>query len=106
MVAGASSGAGSSRSELYYPTAISVTGNGTMFILDTSNYRLLRWQVGDTLGYVVAGGRGNGGGFNQMGASYGLFVDSNFNVYISEQTNHRVTLWYQGNLTAGTLVTY
>ena len=99
-----SSNAGSSRSQLYYPTAISVTENGTMFILDRDNYRVLKWQLGDTLGYVVAGGRGNGGLFTQIGTSYGMFVDANMNIYISEQSNHRVTLWYQGNLAAGSLV--
>jgi hypothetical protein len=75
-----------------------------MFILDRDNYRILKWQVGDTLGYVVAAGRGNGALFTQMGVSYGLYVDSNYNIYISEQSNHRVTLWYNGNLTAGVLV--
>ena len=103
-VAGFSIGSGSSRSELYYPTGISITSNGTMFILDTSNYRILRWQIGEPLGYVVAGGRGNGGGFTQIGATYGMFIDNQQNIYLSEQTNHRATLWYQGNNTASVLV--
>ena len=75
-----------------------------MFVLDRDNYRVLKWQVGDTLGYVVVAGRGNGAAFNQIGTSYGMFVDSNWNIYISEQSNHRVTLWSQANLTAGVLV--
>ncbi|CAF5031402.1 unnamed protein product, partial [Rotaria sp. Silwood1] len=103
-VAGFSLGSGGSRSELYYPTSISVSKNGTMFILDRSNYRVLRWQVGDTLGYIVAGGNGNGGAFTQIGISYGIFADEQYNIYISEQTNHRVTLWFNGNTTVGTLV--
>ncbi|CAF4467175.1 unnamed protein product, partial [Rotaria sp. Silwood2] len=100
-VAGSSGSAGSSRSQLYYPTSISVSHNGTMFILDTSNYRVLRWQVGDTLGYIVAGGNGNGGAFTQIGASYGIFADEQYNIYISEQTNHRVTKWLNGNTGTG-----
>ncbi|CAF5224597.1 unnamed protein product, partial [Rotaria magnacalcarata] len=72
--------------------------------MDTSNYRVLRWTVGDTLGYVVAGGNGNGGAFTQIGASYALFVDAQYNIYISEQSNHRVTKWLNGNTTAGVLV--
>ncbi|CAF4329534.1 unnamed protein product, partial [Rotaria magnacalcarata] len=78
----------------------------TMYILDTSNYRVLRWQMGDTLGYVVAGGNGNGGAFTQMGASYGMFVTDSYNIYISEQSNHRVMKWLNGNTTAGVLVIY
>ncbi len=103
-VAGNSPSAGSSRSELHYPTAISVTPNGTMYILDRNNYRVLKWQVGDKLGYIVAGGKGNGGAFTQLGVSYGLFLDQFYNIYVSEYGNHRVTLWYNGNTTAGALV--
>ena len=75
-----------------------------MFIIDTSNYRILRWQIGEPMGYVVAGGHGNGAGFTQIGATYGMFIDVQQNIYLSEQTNHRATLWYQGNNTASILV--
>lgn len=77
-----------------------------MFILDTTNYRVLRWQLGDLIGYVVAGGNGNGGAFNQIGVSYSLFVDDQYNVYVSEYTNHRVTVWYTKNMTTGLLVIF
>jgi hypothetical protein len=103
-IAGFNLASGSSRSELYYPTAIYVTPNQTMFIMDTSNYRVLRWQSGDPLGYVVAGGNGAGSVFTQIGASYALFADSQYNIYISENSNHRVTKWLQTNLTTGILV--
>lgn len=105
-VAGFSLGSGASRSELYYPTGISVTPTGTMYILDTSNYRVLKWQVGEPLGYVVAGGRGSGSTFDRIGATYGIFIDSQENIYLSEQTNHRVTFWTRGNTTAGVLVSF
>ncbi len=77
-----------------------------MYILDTSNYRVLKWQVGEPLGYVVAGGNGNGGGFNQIGASYQLFVDDQYNVYVSDNAYHRVTKWTSLNSTWGSLVRY
>ncbi|CAF5222130.1 unnamed protein product, partial [Rotaria magnacalcarata] len=105
-VAGVTGSVGSSRSQLYYPTSISVTKNETMFIMDTSNYRVLRWQMGDTLGYVVAGGNGNGGAFTQIGASYELFIDAQYNVYVSENSNHRVTKWLSTNPSIGILVIY
>lgn len=75
-----------------------------MFIADSSNFRVLRWQAGDQLGYIVAGGAGQGSAFNQMTYTYGIFVDSQNNIYLSEQNNHRVTLWTNGNTTAGRLV--
>jgi hypothetical protein len=103
-VAGFSLGSGSSRAELYYPTAITVTPNGTMYIADDNNFRVVRWQDGDPLGYVVAGGRGQGATFDKMGYSAGVFVDDQLNVYVSDYTYARVVLWMAGNTTAGRLV--
>ena len=105
-VAGFSLSAGSSRSEFNNPTAISVTPNGTMFILDRDNYRVLRWQLGDTFGTVIAGGRGLGALFTQMGTCYSIYVDNQYNVYVSENSNNRVTVWFNGNTTSGRLVSF
>ncbi|CAF4993534.1 unnamed protein product, partial [Rotaria sp. Silwood1] len=103
-VAGSSGSAGSSRAQLRYPSGIFVSPNQDMYILDTSNYRILKWQLGEPIGYVVAGGNGNGGAFTQIGQSFGMFVDQNYDIYISEQGNHRVSKWFNGNTTAGVLV--
>lgn len=103
-MAGFSLGSGSSRSELYYPTTISVTPSGNMYILDTSSYRILKWTIGEPLGYIVAGGRGSGSTFDKMSLAYGIYIDSQENIYVSEQNNHRVTFWTRGNTTAGVLV--
>ena len=77
-----------------------------MFILDTYNFRVLKWQAGDPLGYIAAAGNGNGngGGFTQIGYSYALFVDEKSNIFISENANHRITKWLFDNITLGFLV--
>ena len=103
-IAGNSGSAGTTRSELYNPYAIQVDTNGTMYILDGSNYRVLRWQAGEPLGFVVAGGRGSGSTYDKIGTSFGLFVDNQYNIYVSEYGNHRVTKWAAGNTTASLLV--
>jgi hypothetical protein len=77
-----------------------------MFIVDSSNYRVLQWQPGSPLGYVVAGGNGGGSAFTQLGTSNGIFVDNQYNIYVSEYGNNRVTKWFAGNTTAGTLVMF
>jgi hypothetical protein len=103
-VAGNSGAAGSGYSELNNPTTIYVDSNRLMYILDATNYRVLKWQLGDPLGYVVAGGSGSGAGLNQITASYGMWVDNQYNIYISDYSNHRVTLWLARNTTTGILV--
>ena len=103
-IAGNSGVAGASRSELNFPVAIKLVDISTMYILDLNNFRVLRWQLNEPLGYVVAGGRGSGTTFDRMGSSYDLFIDSQYNIYISETGNNRVTRWAAGNTTAGMLV--
>lgn len=95
---------GSSRAQLYNPYGLHVTPNGTMFILDTSNYRVVKWQVGEPMGSSIAGGNGNGAAFSQIGVSYAFFVDDEYNIYISEYSNNRITKWNNGNTAAGILV--
>lgn len=75
-----------------------------MYILDTNNYRVLKWTIGDTFGTVVVNGRGSGSTLDKIGISYGMFVDSQNNIYVSEYGNHRVTKWIAGNNTIGQLV--
>ena len=96
--------AGSSYSQLYYPSAIYVDANRAMYILDRTNYRVLKWQYGEPLGYVVAGGTGAGSALNQISTSYGMFVDQQANIYVSDSANCRVTLWAANNRTSGVLV--
>jgi hypothetical protein len=103
-IAGNSGSAGSSYSELYNPTAIYVDPNRVMYILDQTNYRILRWTYGEPRGYLAAGGNGAGSAYSQFSTSYAMFVDSQNNIYVSDSGNSRVTLWTPGNRTWSTLV--
>jgi hypothetical protein len=75
-----------------------------MFIVDSANYRVFKWQIGDPIGTVIAGGRGLGTTYDKLARCYALFVDSQSNVYVSDYGNSRVTKWFNGNTTAGLLV--
>lgn len=77
-----------------------------MFILDTYNNRVLKWQVNDPLGYIVAGGNGGGSALNQMSYAYRFFVDNSYNIYISENGNNRIVKWTFDNITSGVLVRF
>lgn len=75
-----------------------------MFILDTSNYRVIKWQLGDQIGSIVVNGRGAGSTLDRIGISYAMCFDNLNNVFISENGNHRVTKWSLSNNTVGQLV--
>ena len=104
-IAGGAGAGGAAFSQLNNPSAIFVDSNRTMFILDTSNFRVLRWNFGEPRGHLVLGGNGNGPALNQLGWSYGMFVDPLYNIYVSDSSNHRVTLWLVTNRTSSVLVT-
>ena len=78
-----------------YPSSIHVDGNGVLFVLDLLNYRVLRWF--NNVAILAAAGRGAGSSLSQISTSYGLAVDSNSNIYVSDCGNNRVTFWTAGN---------
>ena len=84
------------------PSHLYVDNSGGILIADSANFRVLRWV--NTVVTVVAGGRGNGGGLNQIGTSYGIAVDANSNIYVSDASNARVTLWTAGNTNTSQVV--
>ena len=73
-----------------------------MYIMDMYNYRVLKVLPGEPLGSVVAGGQGSGSSLTQLGACYGVAIDSQSNVYVSDYSYHRVTKWVTS--AAGTIV--
>ncbi|CAF4021362.1 unnamed protein product, partial [Rotaria sordida] len=103
-VAGFTRTGGSGFSELRNPSSVYVTPDGILYILDNLNYRVQKWIYGEPLGFTVAGGRGSGTSLTQISAGYGLFVDNQYNVYVSEYGNHRVSMWTLGNTASGTRV--
>ena len=75
-----------------------------MYILDTGNFRVVKWLPNQPLGFTVAGGRGSGNTLDSFSTSYALFLDRDSSIYISDFTNNRITMWLQGNTTTGLLV--
>ncbi|CAF2029309.1 unnamed protein product, partial [Rotaria magnacalcarata] len=61
-----------------------------LYVSDVAKHEVRRYQLGEKIGTLVAGGNGQGGGLNQLNRPAYLFVDRQQNVYISEYNNHRV----------------
>ncbi|CAF3873393.1 unnamed protein product [Rotaria sp. Silwood1] len=100
-IAGFTSTGGAGLSEFNNPTSMFIDLNGTMYILDRDNYRVVKWLPGQPLGFTVAGGHGTGTTLDKIGESYAIYLDDQSNIYISEYGNHRITKWLNGNLAAG-----
>ena len=46
---------------------------------------------------TVAGGNGAGNAANQLGYSYGVFVDENGNIFVADNDNNRIQEWAPGS---------
>ncbi|CAF2059175.1 unnamed protein product [Rotaria magnacalcarata] len=55
-------------------------------------------------GVTIAGGNGVGGATNQLNYPYGLFVDDNQTVVITDWGNNRIVQWKNGDTTNGQVV--
>jgi sugar lactone lactonase YvrE len=97
---------GSSLSRLDSATALFIDQNSNNIYIADQNYgtRIQRWALnGATAGVTVAGANGGGPALNQITSSYGLYLDLNENLFVSDMSYHRVTKWVQNGLT-GVLV--
>lgn len=103
-VAGFSVSGGDWKHELKSPTAVFITQDQAMFIFDAGNFRVQRWKQGEPLGFTVAGNGKNDTSLNSISYGYGLFVDDNNNIYVSEYENHRITFWVIDERGGGSLV--
>jgi hypothetical protein len=99
VIAGAP-GIGSSLSQLNYPHGLHAAADGSVYVVDHYNHRVLRWGPGDTEGTLVCGGKGNGAALNQLDYPEGIFVDSDAPegtwIYVADRTNNRVLRFTEG----------
>lgn len=93
-------GAGNGANQLSSPQSVYVSKKtGAIYIADTDNYRIQRWDVGATQGVTVAGdsevpditGMTPYNGPNQLYKPIGVALDPNETyLYVADQTNNRV----------------
>ena len=46
-------------------------------------------------GVTVAGGKGFGSSLDRLADPYGIFLDTNDNIYVVDRSNHRIVVWEQ-----------
>lgn len=91
---------------LNYPQGIYVDQDGTIYVADTHNNRIVKWYKDASIGIVVAGGNGQGNASNQLYYPWDIYVDE-FDeigaIYICDLWNHRIQKYLPG-ATAGITV--
>jgi gliding motility-associated-like protein len=99
-------GTGSAANQFYGIQKIAMDGGGNIYVADFGNNRVQRFPAGSTSatnGVTIAGGHGAGTAANQFDFPDGLYVDTQGNVYVTDEINERVQEWAPGS-TAGVTV--
>ena len=85
-------GSGNAANQLSYPNNVFVDADGNLFVSD-DNIRIQKFPAGSsstTNGITIAGGHGHGSASNQLAGPWGIYIDNNGNVYVGDESNHRV----------------
>ena len=90
IVAGGNQNNTNHRERLSNPDGLIVDSVGTMYIVDNTNHRVVRWCQGAEEGDVIVGGKGQGNEANQLRNPQDLAFDSDGNLYVVDWGNHRV----------------
>ncbi|MBI2940719.1 MAG: TIGR03663 family protein [Chloroflexi bacterium] len=83
--------------KLNLPKGIALGPSGDLFVLDSSNYRVVRYDARGQ--FVLAwGSKGNGDGqfSGEFGGPWGIAVDKEGLVYVADTWNHRVQKFSSG----------
>jgi len=88
--------------QLYWPTGIFIDNCDNLYISDTYNNRILKFNKDSNIGQIVAGGNGKGTSANQLSGPVDLVVDLNGNIIIADQ--NRIQLWEPGAIQGKTII--
>ena len=89
-------GAGNGPSQLFIPTSLFIDSLNAIYISDSQNFRIQKWEKGAKQGTTVAGGNGRGRADDQLGITAGIWIDSKNNLYVADKTNGRIQRWTLG----------
>jgi sugar lactone lactonase YvrE len=100
---------GISANSLSFPIGVAVDSASNVYVADNNNNRVLVYASGSTTAFRVFGqlgsftsGAANNGGIsaNSLSSPRGLAFDIASNVYIGDESNHRVLVYVPGSTTA------
>ncbi|CAF3873472.1 unnamed protein product, partial [Rotaria magnacalcarata] len=95
-------GQGNGIDQLSYPWGLYVDDDQTVYIADSGNPHIVKWESGATSGQVVAGGNEEGSGVHQLSDPRDVMVDNERDsVIICDNSNRRVVRWPRQNGTSG-----
>ena len=88
-------GNGNAINQLWCPYGLDIDDdNQSIVIADWLNHRIVEWKIGANNGKVIAGGRGQGNGLDQLCCPIDVLIDKETNsLFNADQGNERVVRW-------------
>jgi sugar lactone lactonase YvrE len=77
--------------------------DGSLFVGEYGNYRVIKLQEGSLMGSIVAGTGVVGSNATQLNTATAIVVDESSNIYVADDYNCRVMLW-RHNSSSGVIV--
>jgi sugar lactone lactonase YvrE len=75
---------------------MTIDKEGNIYIVDTENHRIMKWEPGSNEGEPIIGSAGGGSELSQLNTPQGIVIDSNNNLYIADRGNKRIMKWTIG----------
>jgi len=90
---------------LNLPWDLTLDWSNTLYVSDRQNNRVQKFLRGSLNGSTVAGDANGQSGRNlsRLNDTFGIAVDWNDNLYISDRYNYRIQLWLNGAISGSTI---
>ncbi|CAF1174029.1 unnamed protein product [Didymodactylos carnosus] len=88
-------GNGSALSQLDNAVGFFVDDNQTVYVADSQNHRIVKWERGGSSGQLVAGGYGKGNDTYHLDGPSDVVITRDGRMYIVDNGNRRILLWSQ-----------
>ena len=90
MIVAGGNGKGTNLTQLSSPEGVWVDGYGNVYVADSWNRRVMRWEKEAKQGTVIVGGNGRGEQANQFRHAAGLFFARLGHLYVVDSMSYRV----------------
>ncbi|CAF4273935.1 unnamed protein product, partial [Rotaria magnacalcarata] len=84
---------GSELNQLAYPEGLFIDDDGSIFIADRDNHRVIKYVPGASYGQIVAGDNKPGNNSNQLNTLTKVVVSQDGTMFICDRENKRVQRW-------------